>query len=351
VHSESTLALRAAIAELLRSQVAGMSLESFEVRPHGGKVELYSTLDALLLIDVEQVSDLSTLAPLPTAVTDSDGPAKVFDHLILRMQLAMLRAETAFVKMTEKVVALAALLEAKSTIPMIAAQLDLLHEIQHADYWRHITLGSLEDIRLRLRSLVKLIEPVVRPIVVTDFPDEIANHSPVVDLLPAATPGVDLERFRAKALHFLTKYEDSRSIHHLKWNEPLTPSDISELEMIFMAEGASVAELEAVKREQSGLGLFVRSLVGLDVAAARRAFQSFLSGKVLSANQLQFVDLVITYLSRRGYVDPAQLYDSPFTDSHPHGVAGLFTDGEASQMISILASIRQNAEGFENAIE
>jgi hypothetical protein len=32
-------------------------------------------------------------------------------------------------------------------------------------------------------------------------------------------------------------------------------------------------------------------------------------------------------------------------------IAGLFTDGEASQMIAILASIRQNAEGFGNAIE
>jgi hypothetical protein len=48
---------------------------------------------------------------------------RVFDHLILRMQLAMLRAETDFVKMAEKVVALAALLETKSTIPMVAAQL------------------------------------------------------------------------------------------------------------------------------------------------------------------------------------------------------------------------------------
>jgi type I restriction enzyme R subunit len=198
---------------------------------------------------------------------------------------------------------------------------------------------------------VKLIEPIVRPVVVTDFPDEIADHIPVVDLLPAATPGVDLERFRAKPLHFLTKYEDRLSIQHLKWNEPLTAADISELEMIFIAEGASVAELEAVKREQLGLGLFVRSLVGLDVAAARRAFQSFLNGRVLSANRLQFVDLVSTYLSRRGYVDPAQLYGSPFTDSHPHGLAGLFTDGEASQMISILASIRQNAEGFGNVVE
>ena len=129
VHSEATNALRVAIAELLRSQVAGMSPDSFEVRPHRQTVERYFNGDAFARIDGEQISDLNPLAVLPTSATDDDGPANVFDHLILRMQLAMLRAEPAFTKMAEKVVALAGLLEAKSTIPMIAAQLPLLQEI------------------------------------------------------------------------------------------------------------------------------------------------------------------------------------------------------------------------------
>ncbi|MBB5063150.1 DEAD/DEAH box helicase family protein [Granulicella mallensis] len=343
--SDSTIALRAAIVEMLRSQIAGMSLDTFEVRPHRRQVERYSNREAFTKIDVEQVSDLDPLARLPSSITDSDGPAKVFDHLILRMQLAMLRAEPAFIKMAEKVVSLATLLEAKSVIPMIAAELPLLQEIQTGDFWRNATLSSLETVRLHLRSLVKLIEAVTRPIVITDFPDELADHTPVPNLLPAASPGVDITRFRAKAQHFLAKYEQKPAIQHLKWNEPLTPADISELEAIFLTEGASPAELAAVKGEQPSLGLFVRSLVGLDRAAARQAFQNFLSGKTLTASQHQFVELIVDLLARRGYVDPAQLYDAPFTNAHPQGVAGLFSDPEVEQMVSILAAIRTNAEG------
>jgi type I restriction enzyme R subunit len=198
-HSEATNLLRAAIAEMLRGQVAGMSLGTFEVRPHRRSVEQYSTTEAFARIDVEQTSDLHRVAALPTAVTDFDGPAKVFDHLILRMQLAMLRALPAFTKMAEKVVALAVLLEGKATIPMVAAQLPLLEDIQTDEFWRHSTLSTLEDMRLRLRGLVKLIEPVARPIVITDFEDELLPHTEVPDLLDGGAPGVDIERFKAKA--------------------------------------------------------------------------------------------------------------------------------------------------------
>jgi hypothetical protein len=39
--------------------------------------------------------------------------------------------------------------------------------------------------------------------------------------------------------------------------------------------------------------LFVRSLVGLDRQAAKDALAGFLSGKALSANQIEFVGLIV----------------------------------------------------------
>ena len=39
--------------------------------------------------------------------------------------------------------------------------------------------------------------------------------------------------------------------------------------------------------------MFVRSLVGMDRSAAKDAMQTFLAGKSLSANQIEFVNLVV----------------------------------------------------------
>ena len=65
-------------------------------------------------------------------------------------------------------------------------------------------------------------------------------------------------------------------------------------------------ELEKA-RSGSGLGLFVRSMVGLDREAAKRAFDGFLSGKTLTANQIHFLNLVIDYLTQSGWMHAAQL--------------------------------------------
>jgi type I restriction enzyme R subunit len=107
-------------------------------------------------------------------------------------------------------------------------------------------------------------------------------------------------------------------------NEPLTKSDIAELERMFNKEGiGGPDEIERVTAE-GGLGLFVRSLVGLDRAAAKAAFGDFLISRTLSANQVEFINMLIEHLTARGVIEPSVLYESPFTDVDPLGVSGVF---------------------------
>jgi type I site-specific restriction endonuclease len=64
-------------------------------------------------------------------------------------------------------------------------------------------------------------------------------------------------------------------------------------------------------RAEGGLGLFVRSLIGLDRAAAKRAFDGFIQGRNLTAHQLEFLDMMIEHLTARGAMDPQLLCESP----------------------------------------
>jgi type I restriction enzyme R subunit len=63
--------------------------------------------------------------------------------------------------------------------------------------------------------------------------------------------------------------------------------------------------------------LFVRSIVGLDRQAAKRAFDGFVTGKTLTANQIQFVNLVVDYLTQAGWMSAAQLYESRLRTTAP----------------------------------
>ena len=66
--------------------------------------------------------------------------------------------------------------------------------------------------------------------------------------------------------------------------------------------------------ESHGLGIFARSLVGMDRSAAKEALSEFLAGKSLTASQIEFVNLVVNHLTEQGVMEAAMLYESPFTD-------------------------------------
>lgn len=97
-------------------------------------------------------------------------------------------------------------------------------------------------------------------------------------------------------------------------------------------------------RKQNSLGLFIRSLVGLDREAAKAAFGEFLAGKTLTANQIDFINLIVDHLTENGTMPATRLYESPFTDIAPTGPEDLFPSDDVDAIISILNTVPATAD-------
>jgi type I restriction enzyme R subunit len=333
--------LRGGLASGLREEVRGMSPDNFLVRPHRRFVERFSVEDAWARLDADVRQDLSEhVAGLPTSVTDDDLAAKQFDLTIFRAQLALLQAEAAFAGLKKRICDLASLLEGLANVPMVAAELDLIQEIQTEAFWQDVTLPMLETVRRRLRALIKLIELKKRPVLYSDFEDATGAISEIeVRGIPI---GTDMEAFRRKARVFLRPHENHISVLKLRRNESLTPSDLAELERIFTEAGVDSGSLDQL-RQDGGLGRFVRSLVGLDREAAQAAFAEFLNGRKLTGDQHEFMSLVIEHLTATGVMDPKLLYEAPFTDFDDQGVSGVFPKAEVIRLVEILRDIERRS--------
>jgi type I restriction enzyme, R subunit len=339
---EEQLELRKEVAERLRQEVEQMNVNNFIVRPKRKLVEKYADAKAWENLDVEERNELvCDVAGLPSELVDEDQEAKQFDLLTLRLQLGLLRHEKSFTRWSEEVREIAGALEEKAAIPMVRAELELIIEVQTDDYWQDITTAMLEDVRRRLRSLVKFIEKTKRPTIYTDFVDSMGEEQEIA--LPGFDSGHDVERFLDKTQQFLKTHENDPVIHRLRFNECLSKDDLDILEKMLIEAGAGTPEDLSKVRSGTGLGLFVRSLVGLDREAAKRAFDGFLTGKTLSASQIQFINLMVDYLTQSGWMQVGQLYESPFTDYSPRGIDGMFNAEQVAQVVGVLDEIRTRA--------
>lgn len=335
--------LRTDTVELLRREIAAMNIENFVVRPRRELVERFAEARAWQKLSQNDLIDLSKqVAGLPTQLEPEDEEAKRFDVLMLNLQLAVLRSEQRFSKLQKSVKAIASLLEEKSSIPMVQEQMVLIHEIQTEEWWENVTPVMLENARKRLRLLVKLIDKQQRKPIYTDFADVIGDEKEVE--FAAFAVEDNFEQFRSKARRFLREHESHIAIHKLRMNEPLTKMDLQELEKIMIANGVGTREdLRQATEQSDGLGLFVRSLVGLDREAAKVALGAFTVGKTLKGNQIEFLDLIINHLTERGVVKVESLYESPYIDINQHGPDGVFPEGEVEQLVTILNAVRDRA--------
>ena len=339
----SEFEVRHGISESLQCEVAAMNVQNFVVRPKRRLVEKYATPDPWTRLSGDAASELAhEVAGLPTELDAEAEEAKRFDLLVLNLQLALLRSEPAFERLRDQVKAIAALLEEKAAIPMVRAQMELIQDVQADEWWHDVTTPMLEVVRRRLRDLVQLIEKQKRKPIYTDFEDEMGSES-AVDLPGFGAPD-SFERFRAKARAFLKEHENHIAIHRLRMNVTLTRGDLEELEVMLTASGiGGTGDVLRAKAESQGLGLFVRSLVGLDREAAKQAFAGFLAGKTLNANQIEFVNLIVDHLTEHGVMRAALLYESPFTDVTPRGPDGIFTSPQLDELLAILDRVRSAA--------
>ena len=309
---------RKALVKQMSEKVRELPRDNFAVRQHLKYVDLYSSesnYNALTYEDTLIVRE--EVAPL--IWPDGDEASAVrFDALMYGIELAYLvgkKYSRARTDLRKKVAGIANV----ANIPEIQAQSELVNKILNTDYVDNAGINEFEEIREKLRDLMKYI-PKGTIKYVTNFTDELLS----MEWKESELENDELKNYKAKAEYYIRQHQDNIAIAKLKTNRPLTSGDLASLEEILWREVGTKQDYEH-EFGSKPLGEFVREIVGLDMNAAKEAFSEYLTGTNLDSRQIYFVNQIVEYIVHNGMMkDLSVLLESPFTDRG--SVAEVFTD-------------------------
>lgn len=343
-HDETHQQFRKNLLDTLHYTVATLNRDSFLVKRRLLYVDKYSQRslwDVLSKADRQDISKF--LAPL-APVESNDELARRFDLLLLNLMLALLEKDTRLKGYVSRVQEIASALTKKTAIPAVAQQLTLIKEVKTAEFWQLANLPALEKVRECLRNLVKFLDPVEKKVAYTNFRDEYNGEVKEIEILPWGSS--NLQSYRQRVEHYIRQNKHHVTISRLRANQPITEDELAELERLVFdgQERGTKEDLLQELGEPKPLGAFIRSILGLDVNAAKEAFSEFLVGRTLTSDQIEFINQIIRYLERNGTIDKAMLFEPPFTELNYEGVGGVFREEtQVIKLFGIIDEINKNA--------
>ncbi len=303
----------------MTGKVRELKKDNFAVRQHLKYVELYANRNNYQgLTYGDTVLVKTELAPL-ILPEDYDAKALRFDALMYGIELAYLigkKYSRGIHDLVRKVDALTSV----GTIPEVQQQSELIEKILHTDYLDRADINEFENIREKLRDLMKYINHTKIDPYTTDFDEEILS----MEWKESELENDDLKNYKAKAEFYVRQHMDNEVIHKLRENIPLTSEDEKKLEKILWDDIGTQSDYEA-EYGNKPLGEFVREIVGLDMNAAKEAFAEYLDETNLDSRQIYFVNQIVEFIVQNGMMkDLSVLQEAPFTDQG--SIVEIFTD-------------------------
>ncbi len=324
----------------LQTDVLSLNRDSFVNRPHLRLIEQFADRHNWNNLTDDKVRDLQRhLAPLIMSA-DTDFDARKFDAVIYRLMDAYLKDDKQLAGFIVVVKQAAAALLKQTSIPQVAARKELLQTLVNDTYWKNLTITGVENLRIELRAIMKFIEKANQAKIYTNFEDQLTGEIEEVDII---TPFVGLETYNQRVASFIRKHANYIAISKIKNNEPISTAELDQLKELLFTEDPDTAEHLDEVLSGKDLTQFIRSIIGLDAIAAKALFADFINRDGINAEQMNFIDTLINFLTINGTIDKAMLFDRPFTDINQNGVMGVFKDEDAIKIISILDGFNQSS--------
>ena len=344
---EEYVAFRRSLVEDMCHDVTSLNDDSFRVKMRREQVDTYRDINNWQDLNEIKVADIKNkIAPI-IVPKDKDELARRFDFVMYSIMLGNLN-KTSIDKPRGIVVESCTMLTKKYTIPQVAAKRELIERVLTDEYWNESRLLDYEQARDALRELMQFIDKEKQKIYYSHFEDNFTDINPGEPL----SGGTQLKPYRERVQSYLKCHEDNLAVYKLRNNKPLTSVDMKMLENILWQELGTKDEYTRDYGEKP-IGLLVREIVGMEQSAVNEAFSEFISKGNLNSKQIDFVNMIITYIVKNGnIVDVKKTFSQQPFKNFGGGVSVLFRDKMPTVKLIMerVAQIKRNAEEIADVL-
>lgn len=326
------------VSELI-NEIRALDTNSFRVRKRIEVVSKFKKMEAWTNLNNQDILQLEDEVALIIIPPKDHEMIQRFDLSVLSLALAILEGGTSksLIRLIRET---CNDIMKHGNIPAVFDEKDFIIDVAGEDFWKDIDFLKLEDMRLRIRNLVPLIEDGPKFKYYVDFEDTIIS----VEEHGTEFFANDLSSYKEKVENYIKiSVKDDEVLQKIYRNEILSHDDISSLEKILWQDLGTREDYEKEFGDMKILKL-IRKINGLDEEAVRKAFADFHKSTKLNYIQSKFLSTVMEYIMKNGYLDPRDFQNEPFKSLG--SISKIFEDNrnDLNSILGIIREINYNSE-------
>jgi len=284
----------------------------------------------------------AVVKPLMRTISGEDFKAMRFEKDVVEISLVGLtddkdKFETLKDSLIEKIS------ELPLSVNIVARERELITDSQSDKFWATISEDKYDHLIEKLSPLMKFIDSRVSPLgpAKFDFADIITKKE-FVEFGPQ-NESVSVAKYREMVEEKIKELTSTNPIlQKIQQGQAITEAEANELANELHEENPHIT-IDLLRRvynhRKAQFIQFIRHILGIEILESfpetvAKSFDSFIQKhSYLSGRQLQFLDLLKSFILEKGELHKRNLIESPFTMIHPQGIRGVFSPQEINEIL------------------
>ena len=237
-----------------------------------------------------------------------------------------------------------------TNLSQVREYIDHVNEILSNEFWKGVTLAKIDEKKVVLASLMRYKRERQSLIIELGLDDFIEARKWVI--VRKDNEKVYVEEYRKRIEERILKLANEHpTILKLKNRETVGIDALIDLEKTleqeFNTDELSLDEQNMLKAYGIRVGNFIdflKHILNLETlptyeAIIRKAFDSFILEHNYNADQSRFLRAVQNYFIQHHKLEPADLYEPPFTNFGTNAVEKLFSEEEVNELVELTSKL------------